>query len=213
MKPGPQLMLEQRNADQHLLSVGYEATQVLAASKVPHLVGGGIALWAYGRRRNTKDIDLFLPKDRALDALDALARRGFHTRDMDARWLYKAQKSDVTVDIIVFTTGDIRVDERTFAHSRKVDLETFPFVLMGPEDVLYRKIHSTSEERFHDWYDALSILDRRDPLFDWDYFIDLARSNSLSRAVSFLFFARGDLGSDTVPEQQLEALLVRRIRG
>ena len=202
-------MLGCLDADQHLLAIGREAAQILEEAAVPHLVGGGVALWAYGRRRNTKDIDLFLARGRQIDALDALARRRFHTRETDASWLYKAQKDDVTIDLIMYTTGDIAVDDRTFERSRRVEIDGLPFTVMGPEDVLLRKICSTSEIRCHDWYDALSIVARRDPRFDWAYLEDRTLENNLLRVLGFAFIARGDLGADAVPTSFVEALLAR----
>ena len=97
--------------DRLLLAAGHEASAILGQANVPHMVGGGIAVWAYGRRRYTKDIDLFIPAKLPFVSLDALGKRGFHTRDTDASWLYKAFKYGVLIDLIVWTTGNIRLDE------------------------------------------------------------------------------------------------------
>lgn len=203
----PVPMLACLTADQRLLAIGHEAVRVLGEARVPHVVGGGVALWAYGRRRNTKDIDLFLSAGRQIEALDALARRDFHTRETDAAWLYKAQKADVTIDLIIYTTGDIRVDDETYEHARSLEIDGYGFTLMGPEDVLIRKILSTSEIRFHDWYDGLSIVARRDSEFDWGYFLRRARSYPSPRILAFALYAMGDEGHDVIPAHVLDALL------
>ncbi len=178
---------------EHLLKVGHEASAILEAAGVQHMAGGGVAVWAYGRRRMTKDIDLFLPFGKQGAAMDALCVRGYHTRDTDAGWLYKAFKDDVMIDLITFTTGEIRLDDETFEHVRRLKVDGYEFPLMGPEDVVFRKIYSTDETRFHDWYDALAILKKKGADdFQWDYFEKLARTRALERTVSFLFFALAD---------------------
>lgn len=157
------------------------------------MAGGGIAVWAYGRRRMTKDIDLFLPFGKQGAAMDALAMKGFHTRDTDASWLYKAIKDGVVIDLITFTTGQIRLDDETFRHVRRLRVDGYEFPLMGPEDVVFRKIYSTDETRFHDWYDAIAIVEKKGRSdFEWDYFEKLARTRALERVLAFLFFVMAE---------------------
>ncbi|MBI6546160.1 MAG: nucleotidyltransferase [Cyanobacteria bacterium NC_groundwater_1444_Ag_S-0.65um_54_12] len=199
-----------RDGDGHLLAIGQEASRILHDANIPHLVGGGVAVWAYGRYRHTKDIDLFLPVGKQILALDALARQGFHTRETDARWLYKGVKEEVSIDLIIFTTGDIRLDADTLAHGRSCEVRDFRFNLMGPEDVLLRKIHSANEARFHDWYDGLSILKRvfaAEVEFDWHYFVRLAGNYGIERTLAFIFFALSDQGPQAVPDWVLQQLL------
>lgn len=192
--------------DHRLLSVGHEACEILTAAGVPFMVGGGIAVWAYGRRRFTKDIDLFLPPKIPFVAMDALGKRGFHTRDTDASWLYKAVKDGVLIDLIVWTTGNVRVDAETFARTRVAEIDGWQFTIMGPEDVLFRKILSHREER-RDWYDGLSMLARPVPGFDWEYFLGRIRPEHARRALSFALYAQADLGREAVPDWVVASLL------
>lgn len=189
-----------------LLSAGHEACQVLTEAGVPHMVGGGLAIWAYGRRRATKDIDLFIPPKIPYVALDALGKRGFFTRDSDAGWLYKAYKQDILIDIIVWTTGNIRVDEETFRRIRQVQIDGYPFTIMGPEDMLFRKILSHREER-RDWYDGLSMLAQTAEPFDWQYFMHRVGPLHARRVLSFLLYAQSELGTDAVPRPVIDDLL------
>lgn len=181
-----------------LLSAGHEACEVLKEAGVPYMVGGGVAIWAYGRRRATKDIDLFIPPKMPYVALDALGKRGFFTRDSDAGWLYKAYKQEILIDIIVWTTGNIRVDDETFGRLRQVAIDGYPFAIMGPEDLLFRKILSHREER-RDWYDGLSMLEQTTEALDWDYFMRRVTPPHARRALSFLLYAQSELGVDVVP--------------
>lgn len=197
-----------RRDDAHLLAIGHEACRILTDAGIPNLVGGGIAVWAYGRRRYTKDIDLFIPARIPLLAMDALGKHGFHTRDTDASWLYKAIKEDVLIDLIVWTTGNIRVSDATFERARTVQIDGFAFTLMGPEDVLFRKILSHREER-RDWYDALSMLTRPQAGFDWTYFLSLVGDLHARRTLSFLLYAQTEIHQDVVPPAVLGELLGR----
>lgn len=192
--------------DTHLLHVGREACDVLDRAGVPHMVGGGIAVWAYGRRRWTKDMDLFIPPRIPFAALDALGKAGFHTRDTDASWLYKAFKENVLIDLIVWTTGNVRCDDATFERARIADIDGYTLRLMGPEDVLFRKILSHREDR-RDWYDALSMIARPVPDFDWEYFLGRVGEKYVLRTLSFLFYCRADFGHEVVPEWVVKRLL------
>ncbi len=197
------------NDHYRLLATGHEASMILEQSGIPHLAGGGVAVWAYGRRRMTKDIDLFLEHGRQFSAMDILARHGFHTRDTDANWLYKAIKDDVVIDLITFTTGDIRLDARTFRYMRRQAVDGWEFPLMGPEDVVFRKIYSTDETRFHDWYDALAIVKKQGAAgFDWSYFATMAHTRVLNRVVAFFYFALAEPGvAEAVPIPLLQDLV------
>ncbi|MNK61418.1 hypothetical protein D3C87_805780 [compost metagenome] len=197
-----------RRDDAHLLAIGHEACRVLTEAGIPSMVGGGVAVWSYGRRRYTKDVDLFIPPRIPLLALDALGRHGFHTRETDASWLYKAIKQDVLVDIIVWTTGNIRVNDETFERARSAQIDGYSFTLMGPEDVLFRKILSHKEER-RDWYDALSMMTRPLAGFDWEYFLKLVGVPYARRTLSFLFYAQTEIRPEVVPPAVLAELLGR----
>ncbi|HEY9899396.1 MAG TPA: nucleotidyltransferase [Pantanalinema sp.] len=203
---GPPAATPQVPDDHRLLSAGHEACEILTRAGVPYMVGGGVAVWAYGRRRCTKDIDLFLPPKIPFVAMDALGKHGFHTRDTDASWLYKAFKYGVLIDLIVWTTGNVRLDAETFARTRVHEIDGRLFTLMGPEDVLFRKILSHREER-RDWYDGLSMLSGPPIPFDWAYFLGRIRPEHARRTLSFALYAQADLGVEAVPGWVVASLL------
>jgi len=191
-----------------ILATGQEACAILDAAGFPFMIGGGIALWAYGRKRCTKDFDIFLPAELPHKALNVLARQGFHTRDTDGAWLYKAFKHDVLIDIIVWTTGNIRLDPDAFARTREFSVNGHTFRVMGPEDLLFRKILSFREETPKDWYDALSMVQQPIPAFDWDYFMRRVEGRHIYRVLSFLLFAQGQLGArSAVPPGLIQGLI------
>lgn len=175
------------------------ACKILEEAGIPHVMGGGVAVRAYGRTRPLKDADIFMRKEQAFRAMDALtAMGGFHTRDTDATWLYKALKGSVLVDIIVRTTGNIHCTEQTFVRARRCELLGHPMLMMGPEDLLFRKIHSHREGR-PDQFDALSMLREPIPAFDWAYFLDMVMTNDVRRVLGFLLWAQSELANDVIP--------------
>lgn len=209
LPPGPVTELPACKGTEQILAVGDEARRLLQEAGIPCLVGGGIALWAYGRRRCTKDMDLFLPSQLPEKAMNVLARHGFHTRDTDASWLYKAIKRDVLIDLIVYTTGNIRLDEETFRRARSFTIDPYVLPVLGPEDLLFRKILSFREETPKDWFDALSIVCPTLVEFDWGYFLERVGELHAGRALSFLVFAQSECGKACAPSHAMEVLLER----
>jgi hypothetical protein len=192
-------------------TVYQQATDALDRADIPYVIGGGLAVRAYGRTRFSKDMDVFLSPHRIGASLNVLNEAGFHTRDTDASWLYKAIKGDVLVDLIVRTTGDIRLEFEAVRRGRWVELQRRPFFVMGPEDLLLRKIFSEAEGR-PDWYDALSMLQTPIPAFDWPYFVDLAERYGAERVLSMLLFAATAGASGIIPEWVLQALMLHMLR-
>lgn len=208
----PQIEIPPCPGTAQILATGQEACAILESAGFPFMVGGGVALWAYGRKRCTKDMDIFLPAELPHKALNVLARHGFHTRDTDGAWLYKAIKHDVLIDLIVWTTGNIRLDAETFERARPFRVNGHTFQVMGPEDLLFRKILSFREETPKDWYDGLSMVAQPIPAFDWDYFMRRVQDCHAYRVLSFLLFAQGQLGTTSVvPPGLIQALLDTRV--
>lgn len=192
-----------------ILAVGAEACAVLSEAGIPFMVGGCVALWAYGRLRCTKDIDLMLPANMPIKAMDLLASRGFHTRDMDASWLYKAIKDDILIDLIVWTSGNVRLDAETFQRVRPIRVNGHRFDAMGPEDLLLRSLLSFREDCPKGWFDALSMVERPIPGFDWSYFLRRLGAKYARRGLGFLIHAQGEFGASVVPKEIIHQLLER----
>ncbi|HMK45124.1 MAG TPA: nucleotidyltransferase [Methanocella sp.] len=170
-----------------------EAADVLDLSGVPYVIGGGIAVMAFGRLRDTKDIDLYIEDEQQPHALKALADAGFEVDPMDeVRWLSKAFKNGLTIDFILENIGGLRTDKETLSRGKRRMIGKYEFMIMSPEDLIIRKIMAMRSDR-HDWFDCISVLSHTYDTFDWDYYIRLARRVSFERALSFLLYVRSDI--------------------
>ncbi len=182
--------MDKRVMDRGIFEEFKQGTDALERENVPYVIGGGIAVWAYGRRRWTKDIDIFLKPEDAAAALDALTASGFRTEMTDPTWLYKAFKATIVVDIIFKSKGDIFLDDEALRRAQQRPIDGLSFLFMAPEDLLIRKIFAMVEER-PDWYDGISIIEGLDGKLDWRYLIERAQKDP-GRVLSFLLYAESE---------------------
>jgi predicted nucleotidyltransferase len=168
-----------------------EALEVLEKAHIPYVVGGGIAVMAFGRTRDTKDIDIYILDHDRDRALDALASAGFEVDPMPGvNWLCKGYREGITVDFIMENVGGMHTTEETVEHAFWTEINGIRMHVMSPEDLIVRKILAMRSDR-NDWFDCISILSSTYEKFDWDYFLKIA-SVSYERALSFLTYVRSD---------------------
>lgn len=189
-----------------------ESTDALEAHNVPYLVGGGIAVWAYGRQRWTKDIDIFVRPEDAQRAMLALADFDFRTEYTDPVWIYKAFKRQEMIDVIFKSKGDIYLDLEAIRRGVKRTIDDIEFTCMSPEDLIIRKIFAMIEER-PDWYDGISVIDGLDGKLDWPYLLRRAEKDP-GRVLSFLLYAESEYPRERVliPSQVIRLLAEQVIR-
>jgi len=186
-----------------------ETVDKLEKAGVPYLLGGGIAVAAYGRKRATKDIDLYLKPTDTARALEALGKAGFEVNPMkDVKWLAKAYKDGVTVDFILENIGGILMTDDTLGRGRYMQGYGSRMFVMSPEDLVFRKMLAMRCMR-DDWYDCVAVLSNTYQEFDWDYFLKLVEGFT-ERALSFVLFLRTDWDHVIpVPQRVVSALLSR----
>jgi predicted nucleotidyltransferase len=172
-----------------------EAIAVLEESGIPYAIGGGLAARAYGRRRLTKDIDVFVKRPDATRALEAFAEAGFRTERTDPDWLYKEFKRDVLVDIIFRSAGGIFIDDRTIERAEETTIGGHKIKVLPPEDLLVMKIMAARADVPRHWRDAMAVL--HGARMDWGYLLDRARVGP-KRVMSILLF--GESEGVNVPE-------------
>jgi hypothetical protein len=180
-----------------------DTVAVLGGSGIPHLFMGGLASAALGRPRWTHDIDVFVRPEDARPALDALAAAGFRTQETDPRWLYKALKDRVLVDVIFVSSGDVVLDEDMVARARHTEVEGRPVSVIPAEDLVVIKALVHKEHSPRHWFDALALL-RRDDL-DWAYLVRRATEHGPLRVLSLLYYARSN--DQIVPDHVIEDVL------
>ena len=149
-----------------------------------YLVGGSLALAAWGEPRSTLDVDLVvnLPVEQMPRLSEALARRGILLPADLMLDLWLERRGDVALvayhtvagfkaELFMLRPGDA-LRESALARRRRVDLEPPLGVLSlhSPEDlILYKlKYYDLGEQTKH-VRDILGILLARGPELDWDY--------------------------------------------
>lgn len=187
------------------LEIFAAAVQTMEEHNIDYGVFGGIAVWEYGQKRDTKDIDLLLRPPDADRALGALAARGFATERTDPIWLYKATKDDVNVDMIFEVAGGNVPCETVLARKRRATIEGIPMNVIGPEDLILIKMAVIKTRRAWDWFDALAVLKGSGGNLDWDYMIERSQAN-LERLLSLLLFAKTAGCAEQVPDEVLRRL-------
>ncbi|MGQ9677412.1 MAG: nucleotidyl transferase AbiEii/AbiGii toxin family protein [Chloroflexota bacterium] len=179
-----------------------EAISVLQNAGIPYVIGGGLAARAYGRRRLTKDIDIFVKREDAERSLDALAEAGFRTERTDPDWLLKAFKRGILVDIIFRSSGNVFIDDRTLGRAGEISIGGHRVKVLPPEDLLVMKTMAMRPDVPRHWRDAIAVL--RGARLDWDYLLERARVGP-DRILGVLLLAKSE--GVAVPEWVIRRLI------
>lgn len=170
-----------------LESVLTEVTEIFDRAKLEHVIFGGVASSALGRPRTTRDLDVLMRPDAAETALGLLHEHGFSTDRLDDKWIFKAQKDSVVVDLIFATRYGIHLDRDMLAHARQASFRGVPFHCIGREDLLLIKAVACDEASPRHWFDALGLI--IGGKMNWSYLAE--RSNRAPRRVlSLLLYAQ-----------------------
>lgn len=141
------------------------AVPVLHRHEIPFLLGGSMAVWAYGGPEPVKDLDLmFRPQDvgRAQAALVA----GFRPEDPPEEWLLKAWHGDVLVDLI-FAPRGVPITDEVIARGHDRSLSAVRLRVMALEDVLTSKLLALDEHQLDMGY-LLQLVRAIREQVDWD---------------------------------------------
>ena len=184
-----------------LLAVLRDAQDALDTAGVPFVLIGGIPSAVYGRPRATHDLDVLVKSEDKDAALEALEGAGFETKKADPKWLYKASKKDVLVDVIFRAEGNFYLDDKMIGRAVETTYKGEAVKLVAPEDLLIMKAVATEEEIAHYWFDGLAVLVEAD--LDWDYLVERA-AHGAKRVLSLLLYAQSD--DLLVPDEPIEKL-------
>jgi Nucleotidyl transferase of unknown function (DUF2204) len=180
------------------------------AGMVP-MVGGAYAMRTHaGLWRDTKDLDLFLRKERVGEALELLARAGYRTEMTDPLWIAKAFAGPYFIDLI-FSSGNgiATVDaewERRASRATVLDREA---LIVPAEEMIWQKAYIQERERF-DGADIHHLLRCRGAQLDWRHILDRFGDHwpvLLGHLVAFRFAFPSD--KQQVPSSVMKELTAR----
>ena len=135
-----------------------EALEALDRSGIRYMLGGALALNAYtGIWRDTKDLDVFVPKELVPRVLETLQEAGFETGVEDPLWLAKAWRGDFFADVIHAThNGTGPVKESWFAYAEEIFVLGRRVLVVSVEETILiaPKVRETVLPRDNDRYEA-----------------------------------------------------------
>jgi hypothetical protein len=173
------------------------ALAVLQERGFEPMVGGAYALKVHtGIWRDTKDLDLFLRKDRVEAALESLTRADFRTEFTDRLWIAKAFDGPYFIDLI-FSSGNgvAVVDEQWMRRAVTAEVLGQKALIVPAEEMIWQKAFIQERERF-DGADIHHLLRAKGASLDWQHLLDrfqsAARRSRASRSRSILSSAPPD---------------------
>jgi Uncharacterised nucleotidyltransferase len=122
------------------------AVPALREAEIPFMLGGSMAVWAYGGPEPTNDLDLMLRQEDVERALQVLKRAGMRTEHPPEEWLVKAWHGDVLIDLIFGPRG-LPITDEALARAVTRNLSALRVPVMALEDVLATKLLSLDEHQ------------------------------------------------------------------
>jgi hypothetical protein len=149
----------------------------LARAQTPFTVAGAFAFQRYtGIWRATKDLDLFLPGESVLQALQVCREEGLVTEVRDPVWLAKAWSGEYYVDFISgMSNGAIWVTEDWVRRARPAVILGVETRLLAPEHLLISKLFVLRRDRF-DGSDIAHLIFRSGSVLDWDEILSASQA-------------------------------------
>lgn len=158
-------MDEQRRFDA-LVEAMRTAVPAMREAGIPFLLGGSMALWAYGGPQPSNDLDLMVREADAERTLETLAGAGMRPEHPPEEWLVKAWQGDVLVDVI-HTPRGVPITDEVLARGHERHLCALLVPVMALEDVLTTKLLALDEHRL-DLTDLLQIARAVREQVDWE---------------------------------------------
>jgi Nucleotidyl transferase of unknown function (DUF2204) len=189
-----------------------EALRLLQEQGFEPMVGGAYALKTHtGIWRDTKDLDLFLRKDRVGPALQALAQAGYRTELTDPLWLAKAFAGPYFIDLI-FSSGNgiATVDDHWVRRAPAALVLDREALVVPAEEMIWQKAFIQERERF-DGADIHHLLRCKGAQLDWDHLLSRFGERHWEVLLVHLITFRYSFPSDKeqVPERVMRGLMKR----
>jgi hypothetical protein len=150
-----------------------EALDALDRSGIRYMLGGALALNAHtGIWRDTKDLDVFVPKEVEPRVLEVLEEAGFETEVEDPVWIAKAWRRELFVDIIHAThNGTGSVEKSWFESAEEISILNRQALVVPAEEMILSKIFVVAKDRC-DVDDVLHLVFAARGNLDWDRILD-----------------------------------------
>jgi hypothetical protein len=150
-----------------------EALDTLDRSGIRYMLGGALALNAHtGIWRDTKDLDVFVPKEVVPRVLEALKESGFETEVEDPVWIAKAWRGELFVDIIHAThNGTGPVEEAWFESAGEISILGRQALVVPAEEMILSKKFVVAKDRC-DVDDVLHLIFATRGNLDWERILD-----------------------------------------
>jgi predicted nucleotidyltransferase len=171
---------------ERLARVLADGVRALEAASIPYVLIGGAASAIRGRPRLSDDVDIFVRHTDADRALDVLAEAGFETKKTNPKWIYKATRDEITIDLMFWLSGDVYCDDEVLAHATRERYGDAEVTVASAEDLIVVKVLAHDEQSAHHWHDALALLALNE--IDWDYLLARGR-RSPRRLLALLIYA------------------------
>lgn len=142
------------------------AVPPLHEAGVPFLLGGSMAVWAYGGPEPVNDLDLMIRERDVERAQDVLRHAGFTIEQPPEDWLVKAWHGDVLVDLI-FAPRGVPITDEVLARGRERSVVALRVRVMALEDVLVSKLLALDEHQLDLAY-LLQLARAIREQVDWD---------------------------------------------
>jgi hypothetical protein len=145
-----------------------EAVKLLDASRIPYLLGGTFAVAAYtGLRRPAKDLDVFCKAGDYPRILAQFRGAGYATEVEDERWLAKARKGDLFVDVIFNSTIAVgAVTEEWFTYATRTRIGDVDVPMVSPTELFWSKAFVQDRYRY-DGADIAHLILKQCEAIDW----------------------------------------------
>ena len=176
------------------------------------MVGGAYALKAHtGIWRDTKDLDLFLRKDRVGRGLQILGQAGYRTEVTDPLWLAKAFAGPYFIDLIFSSGNGIgTVDEHWRRRAPTALVLDREALIVPAEEMIWQKAFIQERERF-DGADIHHLIRCKGAQLDWEHLLTRFGERHWEVLLVHLITFRFSFPSekDQVPEWVMRELMRR----
>ena len=164
------------------------ATAVMRAAEIEVMLGGGLAIWARGGPHTDHDVDLYLRRQDAERALEALVQDGMRGERPPEDWLYKARDEEGNLVDLIFRPAGGEIDDSSFARASEIEVSAQKTLVASIDDVFASKLLAITEQE-PDYRAILEVARALREQVDWPTV--RARTSESPFARAFFTLAEG----------------------